>query len=265
MVHGYCTNTYDIHTGQFLHIPQGDKMYQGLLANAIKDYQSKAPRAPNNPSPWAFDTKTGKWIRRNTDGAGPPIIPSIVDLLCYLPTKKATYYMMFASGRCWSALYDAATNKWTMVSEGNTAEYFNKPTSGSDNVTYYDTKRNRIDYMTGGGVHWIFDSETLKWRDAQSGGPGAIGYICTWTYDAANDVGILVNYRHPEKSANGIWIYDPNKNSWTRSAKPIPAFTENSNGFYDPELNVHFTYNARDNCEGTMWAYRYKKAKKSGK
>jgi hypothetical protein len=104
----------------------------------------------------------------------------------------------------------------------------------------------------------------MKWRNLQpSGYPGAIGYVSTWNYDVANDVGVLVRYRMEDKNQNAVWIYDPDKNSWSKTANPIPGWNENGNGFYDPVLNVHFFHNARDNSVGGMWAYRYKKASKT--
>jgi RNA polymerase sigma factor (sigma-70 family) len=257
MVHGYCTITYDSDTKQFVHMPQAEKMYQGLLAPHIAAYRSKATvGAPANASPWYYDTKTGKWNRRKSDGAAPPVRQSIVDLLFYLPHKKSVFFHQFGSGAGQMWLYSFETNKWTALPDPP----FNQPTAASDNVAYYDSKRKSIEYLIGGGVHWSFNSETMTWRDAKSGGPGGIGYVCTWTYDAANDVGILMNYRHPDKAANGIWIYDPQKNSWSRSPKTSPAFGDNCSAYYDPELNIHFVHHGRDNSVGGMMAYRYKKA-----
>jgi hypothetical protein len=267
MVHGYCCVDYDTDTKQFVHMPQGDKMYQGLLAPFIKEYQSKAEGQAKNPSPWFFDIKTGKWSRYSGSNDGPPVTPSVADLIFYLPNKKLTLHHMFAGQRNLVYTYDLSTKQWKLISDGNvTREFYNRPKASTDNLAYYDTKRNRIDYLTTGSSHWVFETETMKWREGQSKDcPDAIGYVATWTYDAANDVGVLVVYRHPNPIGNGIFIYDPNKNSWTRSKNPAPAFPQNSNSYYDPELNVHFTYNARDNSPGSMWAYRYKKAEGKSK
>ena len=43
----------------------------------------------------------------------------------------------------------------------------------------------------------------------------------------------------------------------------LKSVRECGHGFYSPEVNAHFFYMAGDsNDNGTMWAYRYKKAAK---
>jgi hypothetical protein len=268
MTHGYSCIDYDPDTKSFIHMPQAEKMYQGVLEPVIKDYRSKASANPKNAGPWYYDTTTGKWNRKTGSDVGTManVQPSIADLMFYLPTKKSVMFHFFGFGRDIIHTYNLKTNQWTLVSDGsNDRNFFDKPPASSDNIAYYDSKRHRIDYLSGGGVHWICEADNLKWREAQSNGPGAISFISTWTYDAGNDAGILMTYRNPHAEGNGVWIYDPSKNSWSRSPKPVPAFTENCNAFYDPTLNIHFVYYGTDNRPGTMWAYRYKKLAKKSK
>jgi hypothetical protein len=253
MVHAYCAVDYDTDTKQFVHMPQNEKNYKGVLEGPIAEMRAKAEGGASAPSPWFFNTISGKWVRKNSPTPGiNPAAPAA--LMFYLPTKKSVWFHDFAFGSNVSAIYDVGKNQWTALGAGK----FNEPPTDTDNIAYYDTKRNRVD-MLRWGKHWIFDANTLQWSNANSTNlMGAVGYVCTWNYDSVNDVGVMIMYRNGE--VNGVHIYDPNKNSWTKTANPIPGWTENGNGFYDPELNVHFFHNARDNSVGGMWAYRYKKA-----
>jgi hypothetical protein len=51
--------------------------------------------------------------------------------------------------------------------------------------------------------------------------------------------------------------------SWTTEPIKIPRWANAPAAFYDPKLNVHFYHVATDNYAGTMYAYRYKQARKN--
>jgi hypothetical protein len=67
------------------------------------------------------------------------------------------------------------------------------------------------------------------------------------------------------------YVYDPAANSWTADPLPFPkelaAMNARGglcyNALCSPELNAHFIHCAGDSHDkGTMWVYRYKRAKK---
>jgi RNA polymerase sigma factor (sigma-70 family) len=249
MFNAFCAMTYDTHTKQFVHMPQVEKTYTGGLTEKIAKYQQAGPALARNPSPWFFATMTGKWQRFETASKGPEVGVSIADLLFYLPNKRCYLYHKFGQNADYS--YELASNSWSQLPTGH------KPPSGSDNIAYFDSRRNRIDLLIGAD-HWVFDTDTMAWRDIASHGPPAIGWTSTWTYDSANDVGVLISYRHPNETVNGVWIYEPKENSWRKSATPIPVFMGHSNAFYDPQLNAHFIHNAGQLHPGQVFAYRYR-------
>ncbi|MFW6107972.1 MAG: hypothetical protein ACOC70_02105 [bacterium] len=62
------------------------------------------------------------------------------------------------------------------------------------------------------------------------------------------------------------YVYDPTANEWTALPVTDPkagarGHWVGSSGFYDPKLNAHFYFNARDSRRkpGHIWAWRYKK------
>src|SRR5262249_15426688 len=91
----------------------------------------------------------------------------------------------------------------------------------------------------------------------------------TMQYDTVNDV-VVVNmppYRTGSGTpAAGIYVYDPAANTWNRNPAPFPkGFGPPRyvvNGFYDPELNVHYYHLSNDSeDDGSMWVYRYRRAR----
>jgi RNA polymerase sigma factor (sigma-70 family) len=259
MLEANCAMTYDSERRQFVHMPQGEKMYLGQLSAKVAAYQAAGPPPAKNPSPWFFDTVSGKWNRLETDSQAPPQSSGMADLLFYLPTKKILLFNRSAFGLNYLSSYDPATTRWSPISDGREIRDHERiPPGASVNIAYFDSKRNRVDLLVG-ALHCILDTESMTWRDAASGGPSDVVFSSTWTYDSVNDVGILVTYRHPDTSRNGVWIYHPATNDWTKAARPLPIATTDCNAFYDPRLNVHFIYSAPSHAPGGMWAYRYHK------
>jgi len=75
---------------------------------------------------------------------------------------------------------------------------------------------------------------------------------------------VVILTRHAAaKEHLGVFVYDPGANSWLDSpVSPVKATGQCKSGFYDPALNAHFVFGAGDsNDNGSMWVYRYKKAR----
>jgi hypothetical protein len=82
-------------------------------------------------------------------------------------------------------------------------------------------------------------------------------------YDSISDAVVLIHHAVREGEVPGVYVYHPEQNEWETASERPPAMAkgETRTGFYDPELNVHFVHSAGDSRDnGTMWAYRYKKA-----
>jgi len=109
-----------------------------------------------------------------------------------------------------------------------------------------------------------FDLKTNVWTDVKAKGqPENFGSSNNGrlTFDTAG--GVLV--WHPNDAAKGnIHVYDPDTSAWEKPERtlPKPAYSGMVHGCYDPALNAHFYYIARDsnNRNTTMLAYRCKRA-----
>jgi len=211
-----------------------------------------------NSSPWMYDLASAKWELRKvpgeerTKGAG--------DAAFYIPSLRKTLH--------WTgdtvAAYDYAENAWKPLSpKGKAPRIY-------DNVACHDTKRDRL-YFYGEGLS-IYDVRTNAWIDA---GDAKIlrpkMRLASWTghltYDTVNDVVVAIAHYGDFGPGRGLYVYDPNKNTWTTEPAAFPGDKWGSgvasNGFYDPELNVHVYHLAGDSRDnGTIWAYRHKRPKK---
>ncbi len=121
----------------------------------------------------------------------------------------------------------------------------------------------------GDNAFWVYDVKTNTWIDPKpKGAPcnGSTSYntnVAAMHYDSVNDVVVLFRFGG-DKEEQGIFVYDPETNIWLDEPKlAVKATGQCKNAFYDPELNVHVIHGAGDSRDdGTVWAYRYKKAKK---
>jgi hypothetical protein len=130
----------------------------------------------------------------------------------------------------------------------------------------------------GGGIYpvikegsalYYFDVPTESFVHLEpEGRPGAQSYssnCAIFSYDSVNDAAVLFLHRAKEGTP-GIYAYLPEANKWETVAEKPPAYDVKAidphwSGFYDPVLNVHFLFVGTDGREnGTMWAYRYKRA-----
>jgi hypothetical protein len=265
-VHSYWCPEYDIERKRFMVMPSpATPFWEGRLP--IKTHRPHiSPRYSNTPcrmpgSPYYFDPVfTGKWERRKTAGGGKSPRCNVDNALFYSRTLKKPVYMY---GGTW--LYDDTANAWKKVS----------PRGGGCGAYCHDTKRDRIYTVFGKSErdakgNWrpvpgsnrlhIYDIAANKWTTPPHKGDAGGGMESSrafFTYDAANDVAALhIHDRHH--------IYDPETATWTtlpqtQEAKPNWGA---SSGFYDPDLNAHFYFNASDSNvnPGNMWVWRYQRA-----
>jgi hypothetical protein len=229
-------------------------------------YGNAGPIVPEGRHPLFWDVKTGKWERRfvakdDADGFETRGRPAWAHVTEYVPALKKVFhggpsYRNYRDHAGW--LYDYETNSWTEVR--TPAKPPGKP-AGHNGC--YDSKRNRV-YTLGGKRMACFDFKTKTWTDVEAEGqPENFGSSNNGrlTFDTAN--GVLV--WHPNDGPKGnIRVCDPDKNAWETPERtlPKPAYKGMVHGFYDPDLNAHFYYIARDsrNTNTTMLVYRYKRA-----
>jgi hypothetical protein len=265
--HGYEMVTYDTDRKKFMFMPC-DAGYWAVLKKRRQGWlKDRAKGQPANSSPWLYDTKTGKWQLRAVKGPAPR--SGFGHVLVYLPGRKQTFF--WGSGAdVW--FYDDRAVKWTKVTPKGPP-----PPFGIDPTACLDPKRQRI-YLGGGSYPvakgpnalWAYDLKTAAWIDPRPKGKpckGSNSYAtnyATMTYDAAADV-VLLNRHAGEGKEPGLYVYHPDSNTWTDDLKPFPKGLtwQSVNGFYDTRLNVHVFHSAGDSRDdGTIWVYRYKRAKK---
>ncbi|MCH7728434.1 MAG: hypothetical protein IH991_18440 [Planctomycetes bacterium] len=265
MGHGYEMTAYDTENEQFIFVPCGDPYWKKPLARREQWFKP----APNDASPWSFDTATGKWLRQRTGTPGPQF--GFGDTLEHLPARKELFFA-HRSKDVW--FYNTQTNKWRRARPKGPP-----PPFGIDCTACYDTNRDRI-YMGGGGypttpsgenAFWIYDVKTNTWINQEpKGAPcrGATGYNTNnalMLYDSASDVVLLLyhSFNYTKKEKLGIYVYHPESNSWSDKVLPIPEKLGGSrkckNGFYDPSLNAVFLHAAGDSRDDSeMWVFRFK-------
>ena len=270
MVHGYEMMTYDTDTKRFLSMPNT----HGYEKKALPQRAQWWKEPPKDASPWMFETSTGKWNRLRTGTPAPP--SSFGDTLSYLPTRKQAFFA-HRSSDVW--LYDTVANKWRQVSAKGP-----KPPFGIDATACYDSKRKRI-YIGGGSypvadegsnAFWIYDLKTDSWIDPKPKGAPCKGSAryptknALMLYDSVNDVVLLIVHSTFDsgKSKPGVYVYDPQSNSWAAEALAIPGKLSGDNkpknGFYDPAANAVFIHTAGDSQDdGIIWVYRYKGSAKA--
>jgi len=268
MVHGYEMTTYDTDAQRFLSMPNPHSYEKKALPQRERWW--KGP--PRDASPWMFETLTGRWNRLRTGTPAPP--SSFGDTLIYLPTRKQAFFA-HRSSDVW--LYDIPTNKWKHVTAKG-----QKPPFGIDATACYDAKRERI-YIGGGSypvapadsnAFWIYDLMSNTWIDPKPKGAPCKGSTSYPTknalmlYDSINDVVLLVVHSSfdSEKGRVGVYVYDPNSNSWGAEAVAVPGKLSGNNkpknGFFDPASNAVIIHTAGDSQDdGVIWVYRYKRTK----
>jgi len=264
LVHGYEMYTYDPDRKRFMLIPGPGDYQKGALTgvwklrNARKDIHYS-----NEPMPWLYDVKTGKWERHPLQEPGPSI--EICTHFTYIPSKKQVLYCLHGR-EVW--FYDPATNRWSHAGSGGAQPHT------YNTVSCHDTKRDRVYFGSptrADNVPAIYDIKAQVWIDPKPKGlPAAVvqnshAYVTEGshlTYDTVNDVVILVAHSYGS-GKEGMYVYDPTANTWTTEPKPIKGWGNSPAAFYDPLFNVHVYHVAGDGADdGVIRVYRYKNAKK---
>jgi hypothetical protein len=233
----------------------------------------------NQASPWMYDTVAGHWLRFKTKAKTPKIGHGAH--LIYLPPQKKFFFLGVGGTR----LYDPAKNDWEALHPTGP-----RPPRPIDAASCYDPKRQRI-YMAMGsyggpkdlpGVDnrvFSYDVRKNAWTDLKANGklpprprPVSGSGITRMHYDSASDVILFFSFATDITGSlerRGIYAYSAEKNEWKLATGEFPPeWPRGANHtFYDPVLNAHFIYKARDSAgEGTMFVYRYKPAgKKQGR
>ena len=265
MGHGYEMTAYDTENQQFVFVPCGDPYWKKPLARREQWFKP----GPKDASPWSFDSATGKWHRKRTGTPGPQF--GFGDTLEYLPARK-DFFVAHRSNDVW--FYNPQMNKWSRAEPKGPS-----PPFGIDCTACYDVKRDRV-YMGGGGypttpkgknAFWIYDVQGNTWINPQPKGAPCRGSTSYGTnnalmlVDSTNDVVLLIfhSFNYTKKELLGIYVYDPDSNSWTDKALPIPEKLGDSrkakNGFYDAALNAVFLHAAGDSRDDSeIWVFRFK-------
>jgi len=207
-------------------------------------------------SPWFYDMASGRFERSpaiNSTAISAGGFPQFQ----YLPATK----QFFSVGSDTVAIYDPAKNQWSDAKPKGPSP------KGYDACGCYDSKRSRFyrndgDDSKGEGL-MALDIESNSWSHLKPTGtapPPANTNAAFYEYDSRLDIVVAIHFKG---SSPGIFVYNPNTNSW---ADPIPfpadgpKFHFAANTFFDRELNAHFCHVAGDSSDnGVMWVYRYKK------
>lgn len=207
-------------------------------------------------SPWFYDVASGKFERSPANNST-AISAGGFPQFHYLPSKK----QFFAVGSDTVAIYDPATKQWSDAKPKGPSP------KGYDACGCYDSKRGRFyrndgDDSQGEGL-MTYDIESNSWNHLKPTGtapPPANTNAAFYEYDPRLDIVVAIHFKG---KSPGVFVYDPNKNSW---ADPIPfpadgpKFQFAANTFFDRELNACFCHVAGDsNDDGVVWVYRYKK------
>lgn len=207
-------------------------------------------------SPWFYDVASGQFERSPTTNPT-PINAGGFSQLHYLPSRK----QFFFAGSDTVAIFDPARNLWSDARPKGPAP------KGYDGCGCYDSRRGRIyrndgDASKGEGL-MAYDIESNSWSHLKPTGTGpgpANTNAAFYEYDARLDIVVAIHFQGKRA---GIYIYDPQSNSWA-DPLPFPAdgprFHFAANTFFDRELNAFFCHVAGDSSDdGMMWVYRYKK------
>jgi hypothetical protein len=217
-------------------------------------------------SPFFYDVATGHFECFAVKNA-PKGRPYGANLLVYVASKKQFFYG--GSDGVW--FLDSDKREWT------DAKPKGAPPSGIDRCAAYDGKRDRIYHhgkgeKGGGDEFLVYDVKANAWSRPKPKGIGpafSSSYESIFHYDAAADRLVVIRlYTTKDEPGlrRGVYAYDPEANAWEEPL-PLPAevakaIKNGNSGWHDPGLNAYFCHFASDSADdGTVWAYRYKKAR----
>ena len=256
-VHAYWTPEYDTDLNMFMFVPSTDPF--GFLVYDAQAQRYSMPANYSSPweskySPYYYDGRTGKFERRvAAPGHSKPGADTAVFYSHKL--KKAVYF----NNGVW--LYDCATNNWKMVNAegGGNGAYCHDAKRDLVYVVRGQSKRNEKGEWVSAGPNLlsIYDLGANTWSQPKTEGDPGTGMESNdafFTYDTVNDVAVfhISNQHH---------VYDPKTTKWAVPPSTLPEKVNwvAGSGFYDPELDAHFYFNAGDSDTepGNMWVYRY--------
>jgi hypothetical protein len=279
LVHGYEMISYDPDLRRFMFLPgaSGDWQAGSPFGKRRMAWGVHGQGMPHNNSPWLYDVRTGRWDLRRVEGPSPGSGMALVS--AYVPALKKLFYWACQPNEAW--FYDPRANTWSHVKVKGPP-----PPFGIDASACLDPKRERI-YIGGGyypvskgpNAFWCYDLKANRWVDLKPKGKPCKGCNrygpnhAIMSYDAANDVVVLIFHRwqmnpadgdvQPGPDSRGVYVYDPAANEWTEAPLPMPReIGQCPSGFYNPDLNAHFVHVAGDSADnGVMWVYRYKRGR----
>ncbi len=279
-VHSYRMITYDTDRKMFVHMWSPSGYWRKHFPKRVALIEKNVDRLNglgrgwskvNQASPWMYDTVAGHWLRFKTKARTPKAGHG--SHLIYLPPQKKFFFL----GGGGTHLYDPAKNDWEALKPTGS-----RPPQPIDAASCYDPKRQLI-YVAMGSypkndskevenrVH-AYDVRKNVWIDLEAKGklpprprPVSGCGITRMHYDSANDVILFFSFATDITGSlerRGIYAYDAGKNEWTQATGEFaPDWPRGCNHtFYDPVLNAHFIYKARDSAgKGTMFVYRYRR------
>jgi len=261
MIHAYNSVSYDPDTGRFAcqWNGSGGDYFNGVPAEGRKLLHAQGWNKAKAYSPWFYDTVAGKFDCYPLASEPANARAGLGGTFLYISSKKQ--YLVPGQP---TSFFDPAARKWIAAGAKGPVP------QGIDHSSCYDPKRDRV-YM-GGGIYndikkrednfFIYDIKTATWTKANAAGEFPLNFTSNcafFNYDSVNDVAVLLmNW------GKQVYVYNPETNAWAEPlTSPKGVGDGAGNGFYDPELNAFFCHFAGDGQpNGTMWAYRYKKAAK---
>ncbi len=269
--HMYQDITYNPDAKRLMFMDNPDPYYRGHFGRRDKWREGK--KLAHRGTPWFWNTQTGKFERRVCTGNPPPHHYGRV--LVYLGQGKTFHWW----GGAWKGvvgIHDYKPDHWARMHPSGDA-----PPWDAYMMASYDSKRKHV-YIGGrpykesevNDTLRIYDVAANKWTNPKPKNAVLTYFpnnVANMHYDSVNDV-IIVFARsertHRKTEHLGVHVYDPTANQW-RKPLPLPDSVRESagnlcwTGFYDPQTNMHFFHTAGDSRDnGTMWAFRYKRADK---
>ncbi|MFA5313416.1 MAG: LamG-like jellyroll fold domain-containing protein, partial [Methanomassiliicoccales archaeon] len=254
--HTYDTVDFDDRNG--IVIMGGASTFIGFDGGPIFRYDAHEPYTsgcyPISPlDTWSYNLNTNSWTYRGSELAS---APSSLGTSAYDSYNGQMISITSLHNLAVVWTYNPTTNLWAQKNS------INAPFLSSDTTATYDSKRKVLYYFAGdyppSNELWKYDISSETWTKIQPQGtlPLAGGGYGT-AYDSVSDVLLVFG-------TDGLWVYDPNTNQWTRDPgspvlKPIgrKVFGEFK---FDPINNVAFYVEYGSNYKANIWAYRYKQA-----
>ena len=152
-------------------------------------------------------------------------------------------------------LHDYETGEWRDLKANGDPDVFQSQSPRPEQIGYYDPKRQLLIVQRHHDTHH-YEVKKNSWTKVLTGDPddGRTPYghdaRSVFYHDSVSGHGMLVQFQ-----TNTIWVYDPDKISWTRQTPKGDAMPTGRKrlAYVDSAMNVVVV------IEGTrIWAYRYR-------